>query len=329
VQYRLLGKSDIEISAVCMGCWAIVGDSTWGPQDQGDAINAIHTSLDVGVTFFDTANMYGEGYSEELLAKALDKRRQDAVIATKVHSGSLQTDALRQECERSLRRLRTDYIDLYQIHWPNWSVPLEESIGTLEALKSEGKIREYGVSNFGKQDITEAVEKGAVVTDQLCYSLLWRAIEYEIQPVCVAKGIGILCYSPIAQGLLTGKFRSPEDVPEGRARTRHYSKKRNGVRHGEDGCEGETFAAIDRIRHISETAGRPMAEVSLSWLLAQSAVSCVIAGARNAKQARANAKAADLHLPAEILEQLAEATNCVKAKLGANPDMWQSESRIR
>jgi len=329
MRYTSLGKSDIEVSVVCMGCWAIVGDSTWGRQDPDEAIAAIHASLDVGVTFFDTANTYGEGYSEELLAKALDKRRNEVVIATKVHSGALTREKMKPACEESLRRLRRDYIDLYQIHWPNWNVPLEESIEALEELKQEGKIREFGMSNFGKQDLTEAVEKGNVVTDQLAYSLLFRAIEYEIQPVCVEHGIGILCYSPLAQGLLTGKFATPDDVPAGRARTRHFSRNREGVRHGEEGCEEETFAAIERVRSISDKVGRPMAEVSLAWLLAQPAVTAVIAGARNAEQAKANAQAGDLELPDEIIQQLAEATDELKEKLGPNPDMWQAQPRIR
>lgn len=329
MKYRKLGNTDITVSVVAMGCWAIVGDSTWGPQDEAESVATIQAALDAGVNFFDTAEGYGDGYSELVLGRALAGRRHEAVIATKVSRSHLSGNEVQQACERSLRRLKTDTIDLYQIHWPSRTVPLAETMEALEILREQGKVRAIGVSNFGVQDLSDLLAVGRCETDQLPYSLLSRAIEYHIRPRCVDEGIGILCYSPLAQGLLTGKFPSPDDVPEGRARTRHFSKNRPQTRHSEAGCETEVFAAIEEIRRISNTVHEPMAKVALTWLLHQPGVTSVIAGARHPGQIKQTAEAADLELSPEIIGELTKATEEVKQKLGPNPDMWQSESRLR
>jgi aryl-alcohol dehydrogenase-like predicted oxidoreductase len=329
MQYRKLGRTDISVSVVAMGCWAIVGDSTWGAQDEATSLATIHAALDASINFFDTAELYGDGYSESLLGKALAARRHEAVIASKVSAAHLAPGEVRQACERSLRRLNTDYLDLYQIHWPNAEIPLAETVGALEELRAEGKVRAIGVCNFGIGDLGDLLATGSAATNQLPYSLLWRAIEYGIQQKCVENDIGILCYSPLVQGLLTGKFASADDVPAGRARTRHFSRERPQTRHTEAGCESETFAAIDRVRQISDEVSAPMSRVALSWLLQRPGVTAVLAGARAPGQIHENVQAAALHLPPEIVDALSAATDVVKAKLGANPDMWSSESRFR
>jgi aryl-alcohol dehydrogenase-like predicted oxidoreductase len=163
----------------------------------------------------------------------------------------------------------------------------------------------------------------------LAYNLLFRAIEYGIQSACAEKGLSILCYSPLAQGLLTGKFASADEVPAGRARTRHFSKNRAGTRHGQEGCEAETFPAVERIRSLCRRINEPMDRVSLAWLLHQPGVASVLAGARNPAQIQKNAAAGDLELSADVLRELTEITDELKRALGPNPDMWQGESRIR
>jgi aryl-alcohol dehydrogenase-like predicted oxidoreductase len=329
VEYRSLGKSGIEVSTVAMGCWAIAGDWVWGDQEEQESIATVHAALDLGVNLLDTAEGYGEGTSEIVLGRALAGRRHEAVIATKVSSSDLSSVGIRRACEGSLRRLNTDTIDLYQIHWPNWAVPIEESMGTLELLRQEGKIRAIGVCNFGTRDQSELLAIGRCETNQLPYSLLWRAIEFQIQQQCVDEGVGILCYSPLAQGLLTGKFRSADDVPDTRARTRHFSQERPFVRHGEAGQEAETFAAIDRIRAICDQIERPMAQVALAWVLAQPGVTSVLAGARHPRQMRENVQAADLTLPPEVTRKLTTATDALKGALLGNPDQYQGVSRFR
>ena len=329
MQYRELGATGVQVSAVSMGCWAISGGAVWGPQEESGAIEAIHASADVGINCFDTAEGYGGGSSEEILGKALLGRRDEVVIATKVSEGNLKPADLRRSCEASLRRLRTDHIDLYLIHWPNHEVPMADSIGALRELQSAGKIRFYGVSNFGERDLTEALSLGDVASDQLPYNLLWRALEFDVQPVCEANGVSLLCYCPIAQGLLADKFATPNDVPEGRARFRLFSCEREMARHSEPGCEEEVFEALRAIREICRGLGRPMTEVALAWLLAQPAVTSVIAGCRNRQQAEANARAADVTLPGDVIRQLAQATEVVKQKVGRNIDLWQTDSRMR
>jgi aryl-alcohol dehydrogenase-like predicted oxidoreductase len=196
-------------------------------------------------------------------------------------------------------------------------------------LKEAGKIRAIGLSNFGLGDLADILPHGKVVSNQLPYSLLWRAIEYEILPLCLKEGIGILCYSALLHGLLTGKFASAADVPDGRARTRHFSSNRSQVRHGEPGCEAEVFAALEQIRNIAAEIGQPMALVSLSWVLQQPGVTSVIAGARSAEQISQLALAADVQLASETIQRLNAATDPVKQILGTNPDMWMSQSRFR
>ena len=329
MKYKQLGKTEMTVSTLSLGCWAFGGGDVWGEQDDTDSIATVHAALDVGVNFFDTAEGYGGGYSEEVLGRALVGRRDKAIIATKVSQRHLDPAAVQQACENSLRRLQTDYIDLYQIHWPSRTAPLNETIETLQKLQAQGKVRAIGVCNFGVQDMSELLSIGHIESNQLPYNLLWRAIEFEIRPKCVEEGIGILCYSVLAQALLTGKYASPGDVPEGRSRTRHFSKDRPYARHSEDDHETEVFAAIERVRQISKQISQPMANVAMAWLLHQPGVTSIIAGARTPDQIQRNVEAVDLELSPEIVIELNQVTDELKQTLGPNPDMWQSESRFR
>lgn len=330
MQYRKLAKCDIEVSAVCFGCWAIVGGFNWGDQDEDDSLAALRTAYESGINFFDSAEMYGSGKSEQLIAGALSSVRDEVVITSKVSPTHFMPDDMRAACERSLKYLETDRIDLYQLHWPNHDIPVAETLGLLEELKSEGKIRAYGVSNYGKQDLGECLAtEYDVCSDQLAYNLLFRAIEFDILPLCVESDVSVLTYSSLMQGLLTGKFRSAGDVPDDRARTRHYSGDRPLSKHGSEGAEEETFAAIAAVREIAEGLGEAMSDVALAWSLAQEGVTSVIVGARNADQARRNLRAADLTLSQDVVDRLSAATDTLRRQLGPNADMWQTESRIR
>ena len=153
MRYTKLGNSDLEVSVIAFGCWGIIGGFNWGPQDKQDSIDALRAAVDTGITLFDTAEGYGSGDSEQLVAEGLGNSRKDIVIASKVSANHLTPDQLTEACERSLKNLSTDWIDLYQVHWPNLSIPVEDTFGTLEKLKEAGKIREYAVSNFGVQDL--------------------------------------------------------------------------------------------------------------------------------------------------------------------------------
>ena len=330
MKYTKLGNSDLEVSVIAFGCWGIIGGFNWGPQDEQDSIAAIQAAVDSGITLFDTAEGYGSGASEQLVAKALGGKRGEVVIASKVSANHLTPDQLTAACERSLGYLDTHWIDLYQVHWPNPSIPVEDTFDTLEKLKKAGKIREYAVSNFGVQDLAGVYDKGySVVSNQLCYSLLFRAIEYDIQPECVEKNIGILCYSSLMQGLLTGKYMLPDDVQPDRTRTRHYSGDRSHARHNESGHEELTFSTVMEIKKIAEEINQPMADVALAWLLTRPAVACVIAGGRNSHHSRQNARAADLELSDDVLKRLDQVTETLKNAMGTNPDMWNTAENSR
>jgi aryl-alcohol dehydrogenase-like predicted oxidoreductase len=328
MQYTRLGKSDITVSRIAMGCWAIAGGLVWGEQDDKDAIETIGAALDEGITFFDTAEAYGDGYSEQLLGKALKGKRRDVIIASKVRPGNVAYDKTIQACEQSLKNLQTDYIDLYQIHWPVPDVPFEETYSALSTLKQQGKIRTIGVSNFGVKNLEDFLQQGHCLINQVSYSLLFRAIEYEILPYCREHEIGVLPYSPLAQGLLTGKFKSVEDVPEERRRTRFYSSENPLARHGDEGCEEEVFSALERIDDICRELEQPMTHVALAWLLHKPGITSVIAGARRPDQIRDNAGAIDLKLTDDIIERLDNATGDLKEELGNNADLWEAESRV-
>lgn len=329
MQYNQLGASGIDISVIVMGCWGIGGGYTWGDQDEKESIETIRTAVDVGVNLFETAEFYSDGYSEEVLGKGLQGLRDKVMIATKVWVDNLAKDKLIAACEGSLKRLQTDHIDLYQIHWPNREVPLAETLEAMEQLKRAGKIRSIGVSNFGVKDLSDALAAGDVVSNQMAYSLLFRAVEYKILEKCLASGVAVLAYSPLAQGLLTGKFNSPKDVDDERARLRFYSKHRTGTVHDEDGYEVEVFEAIDKIRMICKEIEAPMAHVALAWVLKQPGIQAALAGARKPDQIIMNAKAAELDLPAEVLKKLNAATETLKNRMGSNADPWRTASRIQ
>ncbi len=330
MHYRQLGKTDIQVSTVAVGLWAVSDPRLWGEQEEADAINAIHTALDVGINFFDTAEGYGGGYSEEILGKALAEGKRDkAIIATKVSPNHISGKQIRERCAGSLRRLQTDMIDLYQLHWPVRDVRFEETMAEMQALRDEGKIRVIGVSNYGPRDSRTMLEIGRFESNQIPYNLLWRGYEKETQAIMIKEQVSLLPYSPIQQGLLAGKFEKPDDVPPGRQRTIHFSSEREMARHSHHGYEAETFAAINGVRAICERIGEPMAKVALAWLLHQPAVTSVLAGARNADQVRANAEAADLTLSDDIVQELNEVTDELKKLYDGHLDMWETESRAR
>ncbi len=329
MRYNRLGQTDIQVSAICMGCWGLASDFHWGSQDDADSIATVHAALDAGVNFFDTAESYGDGHSDEVLGRALQGIRHEVIIASKVSAQNLAHDDLIRSCEASLRRLNTDYLDLFQIHWPNREIPFTESWAAMEQLLAAGKVRALGVSNFGVIDLPELLKVGFPVSNQLPYSLLFRAVEFGVQQICVANDISILAYSPLMHGLLTGKFASLDDMPVTRARTRHFSPDRPHTRHHEAGCEAETNAALQEIRQISGETGHSMTHLALAWLLHQPGVASVITGMRRPEQARDSALAADIDLSPDILHRLDLATRPVKEALGPNLDMWQTEPRGR
>ena len=324
-----LPHTDFEISRLIFGCWAIVGGFNWGPQDKNDSLSAIKEAFDKGITTFDTAEAYGNGTSENLLAEALGEKRKDIIIASKVGPQDFLPENVIKACERGLKNLKTDYIDLYQLHWPNPEIPLEDTLGALQKLKDDGKIRAYGVSNFGNKSLDICKHSGFTISsNQMAYNLIFRAIEYSILPQCVQDNVPVLCYSPIMQGLLTGKFDAADQVPDDRARTRHFSKDRSQSRHQEEGCEELTFHTLGKIKKFAAETNFSMGSLSLAWLLAQEGVAAPIVGGRNADQVKKNLQAMEVTLTSDMINYLNEISSPLKEKLGENADLWQTQCRV-
>jgi myo-inositol catabolism protein IolS len=327
---RKLGPLGIEVSAVALGCWGLCEDPMWGATEERDAIATVRAALDCGITLFDTAEAYGAGQSEERLGKALAGVRDRAIIASKVSAKNCTPQLLARACEDSLARLRTDVIDLYQVHWPLASASaLAAAVDTLQGLRDQGKIRMIGVCNFGPANLAEMQDPSILVSDQLSYSLLWRALEFEIAPRCRELGLGILTYSTLLHGLLNGRYRDADEFPPERARTRHFASRRPQTRHGESGHEELTFATIRRLQALCDEAGVALAQAALAWAVRRPGVTSVLAGARNPGQVAEDAAAGTRELPAGLLDSLTNATDDLKVALGPNPDMWQSPGRTR
>ena len=331
MNYRMLGSTSWRVSAIAFGAWQLGDQKYWGEHTDSDSEATVRMALDSGINLFDTAEMYGAGESEVVLGKLLGARRDDVYVASKFWPDHASGAGIKAACEASLKRLGTDRIDLYQVHWPSRTVPFAESAEALIALLQEGKIRAVGVSNYGALDLADWLPHGAVVSNQVGYNLLFRAPEFEILPACRAHGIGVLVYMPLMQGLLSGRYASVEDIPVLRRRTRHFSSEREGTRHGEAGAESLTFQALTEIRRIAAEAGIPMAELALAWLLAQDGVTSAILGARRPAQLEGNLAAASRGLSKDVLAALDAATLPLRAHFGTNTDMWDGlgNSRIR
>lgn len=329
MDYVQLGSTDLSVSSVALGCWPFAGGEVWGAQDKGDSINTVHAALDAGINFFDTAPAYEAGESERVLGEALLGRRHEAVVATKLGGSQTRPDRIRAVCRESLRNLRTDYIDLYQIHWPGHDVPAADTVAALQELKALGWIRHFSVCNYGVQDFGEISDFASIPSNQLPYNLLWRVVEAEILPLCRQRGAGLICYSPLMQGLLTGRYASADEVPDGLSRTRLYSCSRPLAQHREPGCEDLVFTMLDQIREVASDEGLSMALLSLAWVRQQAGVASILVGARNPSELTRNLPVLEVSLSRQTQARLARITEPVRSHLGSNPDMWFSESRFR
>ncbi len=317
METRSLGTSDIQITPILMGTWQ-AGKRMWVGIDDAESIKAIRAAYDGGITTIDTAEDYGEGHSEQIVAKALSDVRDKVIYASKVFSNHLQYDRVIEACDRSLKNLNTDYIDLYQIHWPSGSfnsdpVPIEETMQALNKLKKEGKIRAIGVSNFSRAQLEEAAQYGRIDSLQPPYSLFWRKIENDAVPYCIETKISILAYSSLAQGLLTGKFSLGHQFAEGDHR------RANVLFQGENFQRAQN--ALEQLRPIAERHNCTLAQLSLAWLIAQPQTNA-IAGARNARQASDNAQAVNVHLTNAEIQEIDQIGRQVTDYLDNNPVMW-------
>jgi aryl-alcohol dehydrogenase-like predicted oxidoreductase len=301
MQYRQLGTSGIRVSAIALGCWAFAGDANWGPQEDAASIATVHAALDAGINFFDTADVYGAGRSETVLGQALAGLRTQAVIATKVSPDHLSAYEVRLACERSLRCLKTDYIDLYQTHWPDIDTPVEDTMATLLDLKAQGKIRAIGVSNVDVDLLKQYAKKGVVDTDQELFSMLDKGVEEELLPYCREQNISMLAYSPLAQGLLTGKITPEREFKEGDFR---QSNPRFSVEN-----RIRIMEILKKFEPVIDKHQISFSQLAIAWTFSQPGMTHALVGARNAFQATENAAAGDIMLDDEDMGIINNAIN--------------------
>lgn len=306
---RTLGNSDLEITPIGVGAWAIGGSGwqfAWGHQDDNDSLAAINAALDAGMNWIDTAAVYGMGHSEEIVGKAVKGRTHRPYIFTKCERrwnqdgsifGSLKADSIRKECEDSLRRLNVDVIDLYQIHWPQPDEDIEEGWAEMAKLQKEGKVRWIGVSNFNVEQIKRAQAIAPVTSLQPPYSLLRRDVEKEILPYVRSQNIGVIVYSPMSAGLLTGKMTAERaaNLPEDDWRKRNVEFQQPKL--------SRNLELVELLRKIGDRHGRTPGEVAIAWTLGNPAVTAAIVGVRRPDQVAGIAGALEFRLsPEEIAE---------------------------
>jgi len=318
-----LGNSDLQLTWVGYGAWAIGGggwEFAWGPQDDADSIGAIHRSLELGINWIDTAAVYGTGHSEEVVATALKQwKGKRPYVFTKCtlrwdENRKVQPDhsssSIRQECEDSLRRLQTDVIDLYQMHWPpsDNGPKLEEAWQAMSDLKKQGKVRWIGVSNFDVSQMERAAKIAPVTSNQPPYSLVRRQVEQGILPYCLKNEIGVISYAPMASGLLTGAMTRERAaaLPADDFRSRNPEFQEPKL--------SKNIELVERLRRIGARHGRSPGEVAIAWVLHNPAITGAIVGARNAKQAEGVMRAADLKLTAEEIAEIEGAGAAASAR---------------
>jgi len=312
MQLQQLGNTDMQITPLGFGTWAIGGGGWsygWGPQDDQQSIEAIHRALDLGMNWIDTAAVYGLGHAEEVVADALKGRSEKPYIFTKCSlvwdnqrriSSHMKAQSVRREVEDSLRRLKVDVIDLYQIHWPNPDEQIEEGWTTLAELKEEQKVRHIGVSNFNVSQMQRAQKIAPISSLQPPYSLIKRGIEGDILDYCHANNIGVIVYAPMQSGLLTGKM-TPERVanlPE--------DDWRRGSGDFQEPQLSKNLKLVDLLRDIGSRHGRAPGEVAIAWTLRQPAVTGAIVGGRNAGQVEGIIGAMEFRLSDDEIAEIEE-----------------------
>jgi len=327
MEYRQLGTSDVKVSAVTMGTWAI-GGWLWGGTDDDDAVRAIHKAIDEGVTSIDTAPMYGRGHSEEVVGRAIAGRRDKVQVLTKyalrwdrdegefyfeyefepgrkskVYRNA-KPDSVIEECEQCLRRLRTDYIDLFQCHWRDHTTPVAETMEAVAKLMKAGKVRAAGVSNFTVEEMAEARKVVPLASDQPPYSMVKRDIEKDVLPWCRKNRVGVIVYSPLQLGLLTGKLTMDRQFTGDDQRARlSYFKPANRRR---------VIEFMDKLRPFAEAHSATLAQLVINWTIHRPGITSALVGARNPQQAEENARAAAFRLSEEETRRIDELVDGLK-----------------
>lgn len=345
MERRTCGRHDLKLPVLGLGCWAFGGGEYWGPVSQSDVKEVVHCAVDHGCNFFDTAEAYNQGASENSLGRAIQGIARDRIlIGSKISPSNTDPLTLAEHCEASLRRLQTEYLDLYMVHWPITahsiahftpeSMPtpsVADAFAALKKLQSQGKIRHIGVSNFGVEKLDEALATGAeIVCNELPYSLLTRAIEWEILPHCRNRGVGVIGYMALMQGVLTKSYAAIDEIPVWQRRTRHFDSRHNAhCRHSLLGAEAETLATLAGLRQIARDQGMTLAEISLKWAMAGKGITSSLCGSCNANNLEKNIRAALEPLKSDVIEDLTRATSRLMEILGPSFDYYENPANDR
>lgn len=342
---RRCGTSSLILPILGIGCWQFGGGEYWGAQSQGDVDAVVRHAIEHGCNFFDTAEAYNDGESERALGVALRALpREQAIVCTKIRPSNVTPAEVVAHCEASLRRLQTDYIDLYMVHWPitahsirhfatgTTEVPdVADAFAALDRLRRSGKVRHLGVSNFGRRQLTEALATGVpLVVNELPFSLLARAIEPDILPFCRERGLGVLGYMALLQGVLSDRYPNLGDLPEFRRRTRHFAAGSTPKsRHGTPGAEAETQAALDAVRAIARREGMSTSTLALKWAFAGDGITSSLCGCRTVAALSENIRAALEPLDPGLVAELNRVTQPLLAALGPSFDYYENPAHDR
>jgi myo-inositol catabolism protein IolS len=320
MEQRRLGGSPVSVSEIGLGTWGMSG-AFWGTADDAESIRVIHEALDLGITLIDTAEAYGKGHAEEVVGKALAGRRQQAVIATKVMASHLDPSELEAALEGSLKRLRTDHVEVYFIHWPNPDFSIGPTMEALERLRAQGRIRAIGVSNFGAEEMDRAREYGTIDVLQPPYNMLWREIEAATLPYCRKHNIGVMPYSGLAQGLLTGTLSGDTVFADG-------DERRTTVLF-QPGPYERALEAVEGLRPIARKYGKSVPQLAAQWLTSRPGISSPLLGARTVREIVENAGSLGWQIADEDIAAIDRLTLPVWAGIADKGDMFGYWARKR
>ena len=290
-----IAPADKSHAPLALGCWTF-GEEQWTGQQDANLLAAMETALKCGMNHFDTAADYGKGYSEQLIGKFMQGRREAVFLATKAATDEMRADAILKLVEQSLSRLQTDYIDLFYIHWPRKDKDMRPLMEGLETARQRGHIRAIGVSNFSVEQMAQLQEVGTIDAHQLCYNLFWRYAEAEIIPYCRQYNIAVVTYSSIAHGILTGKFPRNLQFSAGDARPGTLLFREEIWEH--------VYEAVEQLKTIANEIQRPLTHLAIRWVLQQAGITSALVGARDTAQAQQNAAALEWDIPEEIFQRM-------------------------
>lgn len=313
IEQRPVGTTGVQVSTIGLGTWAMSG-AFWGAADDAESVRVIQRALDLGVTLIDTAEGYGAGHAEDVVGRALKGQRDRAVIATKVAPANLDPDQVAASLAASCKRMGTDYVDIYFVHWPNPEFPIGPTFETLERLRESGAIRALGVSNFTPSDMDIAQDHGKIDVLQPPYNMFWREVEAETLPYCIERNIGVIPYSGLAQGLLTGGLSRETVFADDDQRTSTVLFQ--------DENYGAVMDAVDKLISIAQQRGVTVAQLAVNWLTSRPGITAGLFGPRTVKELEDNVLGVGWDLTDEEEDVIKEATLPIWEAVSHHPDMF-------